>query len=503
MKKLLLLLAFTAIQFSNAQAPTAIWQKCYGGTNDDNIGAIITTTDGGYLIGLSTRSNDGDISGNHGDEDVSILKLNATGVVQWQKCYGGTGQDFIKNFFQTSDGGFLIVAQTNSNDGDVSGNHGAFTGDLWITKINAIGIILWQKCIGGNQSEYLEEIIPTSDGGFIGFGKTTSINNGDVLGNTAVGAWVFKINDLGVIQWQKVYQDVRITSVLQTPDGGYIYSGEGMFSNLLEYHGGFDVWVAKVNQGGNIQWQKCYGGSGTEEYSKIIASNDGGYFFTSRTFSNDGVVYGNHGSVDCWVVKLDASGIILEQNCYGGSGDEGGGYIQETLDSGILVMSSTNSNDGNVSGNHGGRDVWSIKLSSTGAIQWQKCFGGTNDDYGVAFQLADGTYIVGGTTYSNNGDISGNHNTTSADGFLTKLTADNLATENFENKDIKYYPNPMQNVLHIDYDNKFSRKITDLAGKILMNVNTKDIDVSSLSAGIYLLDIVSDDKHYVSKIVKE
>jgi hypothetical protein len=166
-------------------------------------------------------------------------------------------------------------------------------------------------------------------------------------------------------------------------------------------------------------------------------------------------------------------------------------------------MSSTNSNDGNVSGNHGGRDVWSIKLSSTGAIQWQKCFGGTNDDYGVAFQLADGTYIVGGTTYSNNGDISGNHNTTSADGFLTKLTADNLATENFENKDIKYYPNPMQNVLHIDYDNKFSRKITDLAGKILMNVNTKDIDVSSLSAGIYLLDIVSDDKHYVSKIVKE
>ncbi len=163
----------------------------------------------------------------------------------------------------------------------------------------------------------------------------------------------------------------------------------------------------------------------------------------------------------------------------------------------------TDSNDGDVSGNHGSNDAWTIKFSVTGVIQWQKCFGGTADDGGGIFQLADGTYMAGGITYSNNGDISGNHNTTSADGFLIKLTAANLATENFANKDITIYPNPMQNVLHIDYDNKFSGKITDLAGKILMTINTKDIDVSSLSAGIYLLDIVSEEKHYTQKIIKQ
>ena len=96
MKKLLFLLALTAIQFTNAQAPTAIWQKCYGGSNDDYIFSLAETSDGGYVIGLVTLSNDGDITGNHGGADVSLMKINATGIIQWQKCYGGTGQESIR-----------------------------------------------------------------------------------------------------------------------------------------------------------------------------------------------------------------------------------------------------------------------------------------------------------------------------------------------------------------------------------------------------------------------
>jgi len=500
MKKLLLLLAFTAIQFTNAQAPTAIWQKCYGGTNDDYMGAPpIVTSDGGFVIGLQTSSNDGDITGYHGNYDISVMKLNATGVMQWQKCYGGTGHESMINLFQTSDGGFIIFGTTDLNDGDVSGNHGI--NDLWMVKINTIGVVQWQKCFGGSGEDNIHNIIPTSDGGYIASGYTWSINNGDVLGNTAAGNWVLKISDLGIVQWQKVYAPT-VDRILQTQDGGYVFAGVTGDSSLPDFHGRSDIWLAKVNQGGAIQWQKCYGGTGVEDdLGSIIAINDGGYMFSSYSDSNDGDVYGNHGGGDYWVIKVDASGTILGQNCYGGSGHEGGGMLQKTLDGGIILAGATNSNDGNVSGNHGGYDVWVIKFSATGAIQWQKCFGGTNDDYGGVFQLGDGTYIAGGSTLSNNGDISGNHGI--GDGFLIKLTTDNLETENFANKDIKYYPNPMQNVLHIDYDNEISGKITDLTGKTLITINTKDIDVSSLRAGIYLLDIVSEDKHYVSKIVKE
>jgi hypothetical protein len=338
---------------------------------------------------------------------------------------------------------------------------------VWIVKINAIGTIQWQKCFGGDGSDYLKNIIQTTDGGYIGVGIATSINNGDVLGNTSAGSWVFKINDLGVFEWQKVYQAVNITSVLQTPDGGYVYAGDVISSSLPDYHGSGDVWVAKVNQGGNIQWQKCYGGSSNDEFPQIIASNNGGYFFTSRTDSNDGDVFGNHGNNDLWLVKLDASGTILGQNCYGGSGDEGGGYIQKTLDGGIILLTTTNSNDGNISGNHGGKDAWSIKLSSTGAIQWQKCFGGTDDDFGGVFQLADGTYMAGGNTLSNNGDISGNHGVNNSDGFLVKLTADNLATESFNTEIISIYPNPAKDFITIDSGN-----LTNVSGWTIKIVNT-------------------------------
>ena len=313
---------------------------------------------------------------------------------------------------------------------------------------------MWQKCYGGNMTDYFHNIIQTSDGGYIASGDTSSSNNGDVLGNSANGAWVIKISDIGIIQWQKTYDTaIGINSILQTSEGGFVLAGITQLVSFPGYHGSGDIWVAKINQGGNIQWQKCYGGSRYDESPQIISTNDGGYMFSSYTDSNDGDVFGNHGSGDSWVVKLDASGTILAQNCYGGSGNEGGGYIQKTLDGGYLLMTTVGSNDGNISGNHGGSDAWACKFSSTGAIQWQKCFGGSNDDNGGAFQLADGTYMAFGNTLSNNGDISGNHGVNTVDAFLIKLTSANLATENFNTEIISIYPNPANDHITIDCGN--------------------------------------------------
>lgn len=125
--------------------------------------------------------------------------------------------------------------------------------------------------------------------------------------------------------------------------------------------------------------------------------------------------------------------------------------------------------------------------------------------------------LPSGLTLGTNGIISGNPtvatpattytitacNTSGCSSTTIIIATSSLATELFNQQDFKIYPNPTKDFLHIDLKNELSGKIIDLTGKNLMNVNTKYIDVSSLSAGIYLLDIVSDDKHYVSKIVKE
>ncbi|OAA31353.1 hypothetical protein AT15_07600 [Kosmotoga arenicorallina S304] len=389
------------------------WQRCLGGSSYDYAISIIQTNDGGYVVAGWTASNDGDVSGNHGYYDYWVVKLNNTGAIQWQKCLGGSYNDWAKSVYQTNDGGYVVAGITYSSDGDVSGNHGY--SDYWVVKLDSTGNIQWQKCLGGSYNDWAESIIQTSDGGYVVAGFTES-NDGDVTGNHGErDYWVVKLDGTGDIQWQRCLGgsgDDYAWSIIQTRDGGYVvagitYSNDGDVSGN---HGYYDYWVVKLNNTGAIQWQKCLGGSSYDYAISIIQTNDGGYVVAGWTASNDGDVSGNHGYYDYWVVKLNNTGAIQWQKCLGGSSYDFVYSIIQTNDGGYVVAGYTDSNDGDVSGNHGGLDYWVVKLDSTGAIQWQKCFGGSNNDYAYSiYQTSDGGYVVAGYTDSNDGEVSGNH----------------------------------------------------------------------------------------------
>src|SRR4051812_30988701 len=100
------------------------WQKSFGGSFGEAAYSVIQTFDGGYIVAGGGGSNDGDFTGNHGNEDYWIVKLSSSGSIQWQKCLGGTNADEATEIRQTSDSGYIIAGTSNSNDGDVSGNHG-------------------------------------------------------------------------------------------------------------------------------------------------------------------------------------------------------------------------------------------------------------------------------------------------------------------------------------------------------------------------------------------
>ncbi len=95
--------------------------------------SIQPTTDGGYIVTGSAKSNNGDVSGNHGGQDAWIVKLSNNGTFQWQKSLGGTDNDFANSIQSTTDGGYIVAGQATSNNGDVSGNHGAT--DAWVIKL--------------------------------------------------------------------------------------------------------------------------------------------------------------------------------------------------------------------------------------------------------------------------------------------------------------------------------------------------------------------------------
>lgn len=397
------------------QIPTIEWQKSLGGSGGEAAACVIQTTDGGYALAGYSFSNDGDVSGNHGDVDYWVMKLNSAGIIEWQKSFGGTNYDLANSIIQTSDGGYAVAGHSASNDGDVSGNHGF--DDCWVVKLSSTGAIEWQKSLGGSNTETAYSIIQTSDGGYALAGWSGS-NNGDVSGNHGIADyWVVKLSSTGTIQWQKSfggsYNDLAY-SIIQTTDGGYIVAG-GSDSNdgdVSGNHGGEDYWVVKLTGAGAIEWQKSLGGGGYDAALSIIKTTDGGYAVAGRSNVNGGDVSGNHESLDYWIVKLSSTGTIQWQKSLGGASEDIASSIIQTTDGGYVVAGLSQSNDGDVNGNHGVyfRDYWVVKLTGAGTIQWQKALGGALEDIASSIiQTSDGGYVVAGNSHSNDGDVSGNH----------------------------------------------------------------------------------------------
>ena len=413
-KILFFLVFFFLISFGKAQVPTIQWEKSLGGSGTGEIAwDIQQTTDNGYIVAGQSDSNDGDITGNHGSSDFWISKLNSSGNIIWQKSFGGSNSDYAKSIQQTSDGGYVVAGLSYSNDGDVTGNHGG--SDYWVIKLDSTGNIIWSKSYGGSNDETLKSIQQTTDGGYIIAGYSFS-NNGDVTGNHGISDyWIVKIDLVGNIIWQKsigVSNSDFSSSIKQTTDGGYIVGGYSHSNDfdVSGHHNAQDFWVVKLDILGNIVWQKSLGGDCAEQAYYIQQTTDGGYIVAGDSCSNDGDVTGNHGGNDCWIVKLDSSGNIIWQKSLGGNLYDGANSMQQTLDGGYIIAGLSYSNTGDVTGNHGGGDYWIIKIDSLGNIIWQKTFGGTGADYPYAIhQTLDGGYIIAGYSDSNDGDVTGNH----------------------------------------------------------------------------------------------
>ncbi|BES64661.1 hypothetical protein SANA_11000 [Gottschalkiaceae bacterium SANA] len=427
MKKLVMIVVTAFVLFNanpvlaTTQAiPEIEWKKSLGGASSEYAQNTQPTKDGGYIVVGSTYSTDGDVSGNHGNEDAWVVKLDGKGEMEWQKCLGGSLYDKAYSIRETNDSGYIIAGYTNSNDGDVSGNHGNM--DAWLVKLDAYGEIIWQKCLGGSQNEDVFDIRQTDDGGYILVGSTYSVD-GNVVGCHGDGsgdygeldAWVVKLKENGDIDWQRCLggsaYDVA-QSIQLTKDGGYIIAGKtySQDGDVSEPIGEFDAWIIKLKETGEIEWEKCLGGTSHDHAYNIQLTDDGGYVFVGSTWSSDGDVSGYRRAYDVWVVKLKENGDIDWQKCLGGANHDQAYTIQLTNDGGYIVAGQTQSQDGDVSGHHGYNDIWVVKLDEKGEINWQKSLGGTENDQASSIQLTDdGGYVLAGHVYSQDGDVLSNH----------------------------------------------------------------------------------------------
>ena len=208
MKSFLLFITLSLFLIFNLNAQI-LWQNTIGGNNFDFAENMINTSDGGFLIVGESQSN---ISGDKtedskGDADFWIVKTNNLGVVQWEKTIGGSNEDYAASAVETNDGGFAIVGISNSNvSGDKTENSkGDY--DFWIVKINSTGTIVWDKTIGGDLEDYPESIVETTSGDLLiggSSGSNISGNKGEAS-NGGVDYWVVKTTSTGSIIWDKTF----------------------------------------------------------------------------------------------------------------------------------------------------------------------------------------------------------------------------------------------------------------------------------------------------------
>jgi hypothetical protein len=487
--------------------PQIQWQKCSGGSQDDALYSLIKTQDSAFIAIGYTTSTDGDVSGSHGNSDLWVIKMNGSGKILWQKCFGGSRNDYGFGVSQTFDGGFIVCGSTSSSDGQVTGkNISDSSDDFWVVKIDSNGSLQWESHYGGSGQDDAFSVIQTSDSGYAVVGYTGS-TDGNVVGKHGyIDGWIIKLDSKGSLQWQRCIggssDGTFLRSIIQTSDGGYLGFGnteahDGDIVGNHDNHGTSDIFAVKLDSSGTIKWLKCYGGSGNEDLGKAIQTNDQGFIIVGSTIhSIDGDVSGNHNesTVDGWVVKLDSIGKIQWQKCIGGSeNDELYSITRDPSDSGFCVAGFTFSNDGNVSAKHGGTDssdIWVAKLSSSGVIEWQKCLGGSRDDYGESIlETPDHSFMVVGYTASSDGDVSGYHGG-SYDGWVVKLAAVNSVQEfNVpESFPLSTYPNPTSNSIILAYNLPSSSPV-EITIYSITGERMKDIRETSQESGHHEMQI--------------
>jgi len=305
-----------------------VWNHTFGRNNIYYGNSAHQTADGGYVITGYKRSWV-DKSG-----DVWLIKTNSSGKEEWNRTFGGSGYEIGNSGQQTIDGGYIIIGSINS-------------WDVWLIKTDSDGNEEWDRTFGGGGWDMGRSVQQTSDGGYIITGFTSSFGKG------RSDVWLIKTDSQGIEEWNQTFGGSHSdegNSVQQTIDGGYIISGDTYSFGS----GAYDVWLIKTDSQGSEKWNKTFGGSRGDRGHSVQQTEDGGFIITGTTRS----LGNNHDN--CWLIKTNAEGNEEWNRTFGGNGSDGGISVQQTTDGGYIISGYTDS-----FGN-GSTDIWLIKTDTEG-----------------------------------------------------------------------------------------------------------------------------------------
>jgi hypothetical protein len=299
----------------------------------------------------------------------------------------------------------------------------------------SLGEITTIKNYGGSKNDVANAVVKTQDGGAAVLGYTQSIN-GDISDKTVedFDFWILKLDAENNIQWSKTFggsEDDRGNDILQTKDGGFAILGYSTSSNLdvPGNAGSQDFWMIKLDANGTISWSKTFGYLGADFGTTLLQTADNSYLITGVLDVTASGGQGNsrnsqrHAGGDIWAIKLSENGDLQWSKYFGGSFTDAPFGIVETEDHNFIIAGSSDSADVDISNNNGSYDFWVLKITSNGSLLWERSFGGSEIDEARAITATnDGNFIIVGDTRSADKDVSNNHG--AADVWIIKMNTD-------------------------------------------------------------------------------
>ena len=312
------------------------WEKTYGGTLGDGATQIVTTANGYVIMGYTGWSI--------GETATPwIVKIDEEGNMIWDKTFEGVE---ITAIVAIPSGGFICSGGKNN--------------DAFLLRLDDNGTTSWSKTYGGEKVDRAAGVDVTSDGGFIVVGNTNYPEIGAIADFISQDIWIFKVDADGNVLWEKKQGGSNAEwayQVISTDDGGAIIRSRTESSDIPGYHGDIDILLTKVNVNGNLEWHKAYGTS-LYENSNWLTKVDGGFILAASSgHIADGDVTELIGETDAWVVKVDGSGNIISNQIFGGPAiDVFMGMA--VLNNELILTGYSMSTTGDFVTNHGSYDAW-------------------------------------------------------------------------------------------------------------------------------------------------
>lgn len=393
---------------TNAQL-TIEWDRTYGGTGYEEMGAAIPTNDGGYMYGgiTTSRNPEFEVSTSTQDSvdypvltgDFWIIKTDGNGNPVWDKRFGGYHEDRLWSIVQTNDGGYLLGGESRSGIGGDHSQDNRGDLDFWVVKIDANGNKQWDRRYGGTGADLLRKIILLPNGQYwlAGFSNSPkSFEKSMDAFNGTGDFWCVKIDENGTQLGDYAFGGDgldRLFDATLAADGNLILVGptesNPSFNKTAPFYGLNDMWVVKCSQNGILIWDAAFGGNKEDVPQRICKTKTGSYILIGQSTSDK--MSGNKtaahfGGDDVWVVKFSdgvTSPVMVWNEAFGGTSSDQGYCVVETSLGNLQVIGESSSlpdASNKTAPVIGGKDYWFLMLDNNGNKLWDETLGGISDD---------------------------------------------------------------------------------------------------------------------------